>query len=192
MAEPAASASGPEPLDLPAGLHQLCSCGRSQHGWFCDGAHLGSERVSYELRLNQAATVPMCRCGRPGPLLRRPAGGRAAAWAEPQPLAAALANWRLAGSVWAIAKSAPTSAAGATWAVPATSGGWNSHPCAAPRLDRHGPRPGRQRGGSAAPGIVWRRGLAAGPRGQPPAAARVACLVPPPGVPPRLSPGLPV
>jgi CDGSH-type Zn-finger protein len=64
MAEPAASTPGPEPLDLPAGVNQLCGCGRSQHGWFCDGAHLGSGRVSYELRLNQAATVLMCRCGR--------------------------------------------------------------------------------------------------------------------------------
>ena len=64
MAELAASTSGPEPLELPAGVHHLCGCGRSLNGWFCDGAHLGSGRVSYELRLNQAATVLICRCGR--------------------------------------------------------------------------------------------------------------------------------
>jgi CDGSH iron-sulfur domain-containing protein 3 len=64
MPEPAAPSPGPEPLDLPAGVHQLCGCGRSHHGWFCDGTHLGSGRVSYELRLNKPATVQMCRCGR--------------------------------------------------------------------------------------------------------------------------------
>ena len=64
MADSAAPIPGPEPLDLPAGVHQLCGCGRSQHGWLCDGAHLGSGRVSYELRLKQPATLQMCRCGR--------------------------------------------------------------------------------------------------------------------------------
>lgn len=63
LTEPAAPTPGPVPLDLPAGVHQLCACGRSQHGWFCDGAHLGSGRVSYELRLDRAATLLMCRCG---------------------------------------------------------------------------------------------------------------------------------
>jgi CDGSH-type Zn-finger protein len=55
---------GPEPLELPAGVHQLCGCGRSRHGWFCDGAHLGSGRVFYELRLEAPATVLLCRCHR--------------------------------------------------------------------------------------------------------------------------------
>jgi CDGSH-type Zn-finger protein len=55
---------GPEGLELPAGVHQLCGCGRSRHGWFCDGAHLGSGAVSYELRLQAPTTVLMCRCGR--------------------------------------------------------------------------------------------------------------------------------
>jgi CDGSH iron-sulfur domain-containing protein 3 len=64
MAEPDVPSPGPEPLHLLAGVHQLCSCGRSRHGWFCDGAHLGSGRVSYELRLEEAATVLLCRCGR--------------------------------------------------------------------------------------------------------------------------------
>lgn len=58
------SAAGPSPLDLPAGVHQLCSCGRSRHGLFCDGAHLGSGRVSYELRLEAPTTVMVCGCGR--------------------------------------------------------------------------------------------------------------------------------
>lgn len=59
-----AQSTNPEPLELPAGRHQLCSCGRSRHGWACDGAHLGTGRVSYELVLQQAETVLMCGCGR--------------------------------------------------------------------------------------------------------------------------------
>jgi CDGSH-type Zn-finger protein len=59
-----AADTGPEPLELPAGVHQLCGCGRSRHGWFCDGAHLGTGRVSYELRLDKPTTVLLCRCGR--------------------------------------------------------------------------------------------------------------------------------
>ncbi len=61
---PDPDAPGPEFLELPAGVHQLCSCRRSRHGWFCDGAHLGSGRVSYELRLTSPAKVLMCGCGR--------------------------------------------------------------------------------------------------------------------------------
>jgi CDGSH-type Zn-finger protein len=64
MPEPTDRRPGPEPLELPAGVHQLCSCGRSHQGWFCDGAHLGTGRVSYELRLREPTTVLMCRCGR--------------------------------------------------------------------------------------------------------------------------------
>ena len=64
MAEPEQAPAGPTSLALPAGVHQLCSCRRSRHGWFCDGAHLGSGRVSHELRLEQPTTVMLCGCGR--------------------------------------------------------------------------------------------------------------------------------
>ena len=64
MPDPTADTPGPEPLERPAGVHQLCSCGSSRQGWFCDGAHLGTGRVSYEVRLSEAVTMLMCRCGR--------------------------------------------------------------------------------------------------------------------------------
>lgn len=64
MPEPNAPIPGPEPLELPAGVHHLCSCGRSRHGWFCGGAHLGTGRMSYELRLSEPTTVLMCGCRR--------------------------------------------------------------------------------------------------------------------------------
>jgi CDGSH-type Zn-finger protein len=62
--EPNGEPGGPVPLELPAGVHQLCSCGRSRHGWWCDGSHLGTGRVSHDLRLLTAATVLLCGCGR--------------------------------------------------------------------------------------------------------------------------------
>jgi CDGSH-type Zn-finger protein len=65
LAGPAPDAPiGPEALTLPAGTHLLCACGRSRHGWFCDGAHLGTGRIACELRLEQEKTVWLCRCGR--------------------------------------------------------------------------------------------------------------------------------
>lgn len=64
MAENPTDPAGPVSLELPAGVHQLCRCGRSRHGWVCDGAHLGTGQVSFELRLEQAATIRLCGCGR--------------------------------------------------------------------------------------------------------------------------------
>jgi CDGSH-type Zn-finger protein len=55
--------AGPQPLVLPAGLHRLCACGRSRHGWICDGAHLGSGRLFHEVRLDQPTTLQLCGCG---------------------------------------------------------------------------------------------------------------------------------
>lgn len=62
--EPSCPDASPEPLELPAGVHLLCSCGRSRHGWFCDGAHLGTGRIAYELTLEKPTIVLLCRCGR--------------------------------------------------------------------------------------------------------------------------------
>ena len=62
MAESARHCAGPIPLELPAGVHKLCRCGRSRHGWFCDGAHLGTGWQSRELRLAQASMVMICGC----------------------------------------------------------------------------------------------------------------------------------
>jgi CDGSH iron-sulfur domain-containing protein 3 len=41
MSEPAAPNPAPEPLDLPAGMHRLCSCGyaRSHRYPLCDSSH---------------------------------------------------------------------------------------------------------------------------------------------------------
>jgi CDGSH-type Zn-finger protein len=64
MADGDSPAAGPQALALPAGVHQLCGCGRSRRGWFCDGAHLGTGRVSFEVRLDEAGTLLICGCGR--------------------------------------------------------------------------------------------------------------------------------
>jgi CDGSH-type Zn-finger protein len=57
-------AAGPQPVELPAGRVLLCSCGRSRHGWYCDGAHLGTGLIARELQLEAPTTVLMCGCGR--------------------------------------------------------------------------------------------------------------------------------
>lgn len=64
MVDAAAESTGPQPLVLPPGRHALCSCGRSRHGWFCDGAHLGTGRIAHELELRESTTVLLCGCGR--------------------------------------------------------------------------------------------------------------------------------
>ena len=61
---PETPSDGPQPLELPAGVHRLCACGRSRHGWICDGAHLGSGRLFHEVRLDQPTTLLLCGCGR--------------------------------------------------------------------------------------------------------------------------------
>jgi len=118
----------------------------------------------------------MDRC----PQGRFPVSGRTCAVAsagQRHPLAGFVADRWLAGVVRPIQKPAAAPAAGATGAVPATKGRCCRPPCRAARLDRHGPKAGRQRGRFAAAGTVRRRGLAARPGGQPSAAARVACPV---------------
>ncbi|MCP9850815.1 CDGSH iron-sulfur domain-containing protein [Cyanobium sp. Morenito 9A2] len=64
MNEPDDAASGPQPLELPAGLTFLCRCGRSRQGWFCDGAHLGTGQLAREVLLAAPGTVQVCGCGR--------------------------------------------------------------------------------------------------------------------------------
>jgi CDGSH-type Zn-finger protein len=46
----------------PNGEPCHAGCGRSRHGWFCDGAHLGTGWLSRELLLEQAGTVMVCGC----------------------------------------------------------------------------------------------------------------------------------
>ena len=44
MSDPTAATPGTEPLELPAGVHQLCSCGRSHRYPLCDGRHAAQPR----------------------------------------------------------------------------------------------------------------------------------------------------
>ncbi|MGB7564855.1 MAG: CDGSH iron-sulfur domain-containing protein [Prochlorococcaceae cyanobacterium] len=57
-------AAGPQALGLPAGRSYLCSCGRSRHGWICDGAHLGTGLIAREVLMAEPGTVLVCGCGR--------------------------------------------------------------------------------------------------------------------------------
>ena len=63
MANQRPEGCGPQAVELPAGTYLLCGCGRSRHGWFCDGAHLGTGQIPHHLLLEEATTVLMCGCG---------------------------------------------------------------------------------------------------------------------------------
>ncbi|WP_130472057.1 CDGSH iron-sulfur domain-containing protein [Candidatus Magnetaquicoccus inordinatus] len=54
--------STPLILDLPAGEHEICLCGRSKQEPYCDGSHQGSRSTPRKVVLQAAARVAICTC----------------------------------------------------------------------------------------------------------------------------------
>lgn len=54
----------PLKLDLPAGVHWICLCGRSIDKPYCDGGHKGTGIDPVKVELAEAANVAICRCER--------------------------------------------------------------------------------------------------------------------------------
>lgn len=62
MGEPRIAAKVPAVLELEAGTHYWCACGRSQNQPFCDGSHQGTEFTPKEVVIEEKKRVALCQC----------------------------------------------------------------------------------------------------------------------------------
>lgn len=63
MAEkPVVAAKVPAVLELDAGTHWWCACGRSKNPPFCDGAHKGTGLSPQRVELAEKKKVALCNC----------------------------------------------------------------------------------------------------------------------------------
>jgi CDGSH-type Zn-finger protein len=62
MSEPVVAGKAPIELELEAGEHWWCSCGRSRNQPFCDGSHAGTDFTPMRFRLEEKQTVWLCAC----------------------------------------------------------------------------------------------------------------------------------
>ncbi len=52
----------PYAVELKAGDHYYCTCGKSKNQPFCDGGHKGSEFVPTKITVAQTETKYLCGC----------------------------------------------------------------------------------------------------------------------------------
>lgn len=53
-------------LELEPGKYFWCSCGRSSHQPFCNGAHKGTEFMPLPFEMTEKKTVALCACKHTG------------------------------------------------------------------------------------------------------------------------------
>jgi len=53
-------------VELEAGTHYACACGKSSKFPFCDGTHKGSGITPRKFELTEKKEVHLCRCGQSG------------------------------------------------------------------------------------------------------------------------------
>ena len=56
----------PAVLELGAGTHYWCRCGRSQNQPFCDGAHRETDFTPLKFTLEEPKRVALCNCKHTG------------------------------------------------------------------------------------------------------------------------------
>ena len=64
MAEPHIAQRAPCAVELAAGEHWWCACGRSKRQPFCDRSHQGSEFVPVKFTTSEAQKLWLCGCKR--------------------------------------------------------------------------------------------------------------------------------
>ncbi len=52
----------PLPLEVEAGTHWWCSCGRSANPPFCDGSHKGTGLQPVKIEVAETKTLWWCQC----------------------------------------------------------------------------------------------------------------------------------
>lgn len=62
MTDPICAQKMPYAVELEAGDHYWCACGRSQNQPFCDGSHAGSGISPVKFTLAQKETKYLCGC----------------------------------------------------------------------------------------------------------------------------------
>ncbi|MBZ0070825.1 MAG: CDGSH iron-sulfur domain-containing protein [Gammaproteobacteria bacterium] len=62
MAQPEVPQKAPYALELDAGTHYWCACGRSQKQPLCDGSHKGTDFTPLRFELAEQTKVWLCGC----------------------------------------------------------------------------------------------------------------------------------
>ncbi len=62
MTEAICTQKSPYAVDLAAGEHYWCACGRSKNQPFCDGSHAGTDITPVAFTVEEAATKYLCGC----------------------------------------------------------------------------------------------------------------------------------
>lgn len=64
MDEPVIAGKEPKVMEVPAGTHYWCSCGKSKNQPFCDGSHKGTGMQPIAFVIDEKKEVALCMCKR--------------------------------------------------------------------------------------------------------------------------------
>ncbi len=62
MSDPHIAKKGPYIVELEAGDHWFCTCGRSNNQPFCDGSHQGTDFEPLKFTLEEGRKAGLCGC----------------------------------------------------------------------------------------------------------------------------------
>ena len=66
MNKPTIASKTPTVVELDAGTHYWCSCGKSANQPFCDGSHKGTTFQPMAFKLEKKKRVALCNCKHSG------------------------------------------------------------------------------------------------------------------------------